>query len=222
MRRILGPAGVALGLLVTPVTATAACRRGDGPRYDAHIEHHGPRHVMRTALMVCDRRDGHARVLARAVYRYEPEHGTFLADAQAAGRRVAWVAGALREGRRTATVTVADARTGRRLSRRRVASWGDQHLRPDLSVALTTRGELAWIAPGPSDPRVSQVTLARPGLAPRVITEGPFLYPSASRATAHCAGGATRGSATATSGRPARAARAGRASSRPACSTGWS
>ena len=177
MRRILGPACVALALLVAPATATAACRRSHGPRYEARIvAHQGPRHVIRTALVVCDRRRGLTRVLARAVYRYQPEHGTFLDDAQAAGRRVAWIAGAFRGGRRTATVTVADARTGRRLSRRRVASWGNQHVRPDLSVALTTRGELAWIAPGPSNPRVSQVTLARPGLAPRVIAEGPFLY----------------------------------------------
>jgi hypothetical protein len=177
MRRTLGPAVVALALVAAPAAAPAACRRADGPRYDARIVAHVDRHrVTRATLVVCDRRRGRSRVLARAVYRYGPEHGTSLDDAQAAGRRVAWIAGAFRGGRRTATVTVADARTGRRLRRRTVASWSEQHVRPDLSVALTTRGELAWLGPAPGDPRVSQVTLARPGLAPRVIAQGAYLY----------------------------------------------
>ena len=177
MRRILGPACVALALVVAPSAATAACRLSDGPRFEARIVAHlGPHRTTRTVLAVCDRRRGRSLVLARAVYRYQPEHGAFLDHAQAAGHEVAWITGAFRGGRRTATVTVADARTGRRLSRRTVASWRDQHLHPDLSVALTTRGGLAWIAPARSDRRVAQVTLAQPGVAPRVIAEGTDLY----------------------------------------------
>jgi hypothetical protein len=172
MRRILGPAGVALVLVVAPTPATAACRLGDGPRFDARIVAKSARNRPdSTVLVLCDRRNGRTRVLARATYSYGPEQGTLLADAQAAGSRVAWIAGTGRDGRRTATVTVADARTGRRLSRRTVASWRGG-LRPwALSIALTTRGELGWIAPAPSDSRGAQVVVARPGLATRVVAE---------------------------------------------------
>jgi hypothetical protein len=85
---------------------------------------------------------------------------------QAAGHRVAWIASETRGNRWTAVVTVADARTGRRLSRRTVASWRrsvDPNELSDLNIALTTRGELGWIAPAPSDPRAEQVAVARPG-----------------------------------------------------------
>ena len=82
MRRILGPVGVALALCVAPGTATAACRRADGPRYDARIvSQSAQKRPDTTVLVVCDRRNGRARVLARATYCYRPEHGALLADA---------------------------------------------------------------------------------------------------------------------------------------------
>jgi len=179
MRRILGPAGVALALVVAPTTATAACGPTDGPRYDAHIaSREGPHLSTLTRVVVCDRRRGRARVVARAEYRFLADRGALLEDVQATGHRVAWIAGATRGNRWTAVVTVADARTGRRLSRRTVASWRrgvDPGELSELNIALTTRGELGWIAPAPSDPRAEQVTVARPGLARRVVAEGRTL-----------------------------------------------
>jgi hypothetical protein len=99
--------------------------------------------AIRTAVVVCHR--GRRFVVARGVT--PPGHasrGDFYTDAAAAGRHAVWAVLRTRRGRTKGIVTVARLRAdGPRVVRRFVAHRQRRGV-SDLTVQVTTRGEIAW------------------------------------------------------------------------------
>ena len=127
-----------------------------------------------SATSVCVRVGG-SRVVLRRVeaalpYRARPPRGSIVEGAAAAGRSVAWIETSFRGGRRVVVVKVvrigADraAHAVRRLVVRRDRS-RDQ---PYVDVAITRRGELAWLQPTRRR-SLMRVVYAPPGVRPRTV-----------------------------------------------------
>lgn len=125
MQRLVCPASlVCLSSLVFAGPAVAAprdgcARSGHGERFRAAAQHvHRAGEVVRTVVVVCDRRTGRRVVVHRAIER----RGDTVEIAAAAGRRVAWIE-RHRGARASIEIVVIELPTRRRLRRLTIA-WG--------------------------------------------------------------------------------------------------
>jgi hypothetical protein len=182
VRRIL-----VVGLLLSaaaPATAGAACqRRAGGERYTVRVVEWAAQHTRtRTKVVSCDRHTGRTRTLAHAVYRHRegdtpferrPVGGRLLADADAAGRWGVWIAAETGGRRMRATLTLADLRRGRVVSRR-LADRAARFEPELLEVVVTSRRETAWVVPSDRTRNGTRIDLHRPGRRVRtVVDEAP-------------------------------------------------
>jgi hypothetical protein len=134
------------------------------------VERWHPGRILETAVVACDRRSGRSTVLRRA-WLFSPlrgrSQGRVLEAASAAGRRVAWAERRIRRRVTTGRAAVSVVRrngTATVLRERRVLRTGRW---AELDVALTTRGELAWLAG-------ERLVVEHPGRRPRVAARGEF------------------------------------------------
>ena len=117
--------------------------------------------------VVCVRSGGRRIVLARGT----PSQR--IGGAAASGRHVAWIETRFRAGRRTVIVTVARVGTRTRLLRRDVVHRDRRRSAPWLDVAITDRGELAWLEPNRHGaPALKRVVVDIPGAPPRRVATG--------------------------------------------------
>ena len=113
---------------------------------------HQGRTAEREPTLLCVKAGGRRIVLRRAQFEdpYEGRaHGTVIAAAAAAGRKVAWIETRLTRERRIVVVRVVriGARGRVRPLRRIVAARDNSDRQGPADVVLTRRGDLAWIAP---------------------------------------------------------------------------
>jgi hypothetical protein len=142
-----------------------------------HVRKHVGRTLERTRTTLCATVAGRRIVLRRAELvdpRQKRPSGVLIGGAAAAGRRVAWIETRFALGRRVAIVRVVRIgghgrvhpvrRIGVRLERSSIV--------PDLDVAITRRGELAWItAPFPG--RFERIVYDPPHGRPRIVAYDP-------------------------------------------------
>ena len=162
--------------LAAPATAAAcgAVPAGFADDVRIHETFRVGRDVERTWTSLCVRAAGRRIVLRRAGLlertRRRPG-GAIVGGAAPAGRRVAWME--TRYGRRTRTSTLHVVRIGRagrpRPVRRKVVRRDRSRDRPDLDVAITARGELAWLAPVRRPAGWNRVVYAPPGGPARTL-----------------------------------------------------
>jgi len=149
--------------------ARDACARSDrGDRYQAAARFFdNGRDVVRTAVVVCDRRTGRRSVVHRAFER----RGDTIESAAAAGRRVAWIE-RHRGARPRIEIVVLDMPSRRELRRLTVARGRIRgfHL---LDVAVTSRGDLAWQVP--AGRRRDRIVVQPLGRRRREIARGRLL-----------------------------------------------
>ena len=164
MRRL--PTALACGLaaavlLAPPASARAPCPVIPADPADWVRIARSSRHVdgvarIRSTLAVCER--GGRRVVLRRARLLDPLHGrgrgVRIGGAAAAGRRVAWIEVRFAGRRRTVVVFVVrvDARGDVVTLRRQIVSRDRSAQLPDVDVAITDRGELAWLRPRSRNP----------------------------------------------------------------------
>jgi hypothetical protein len=130
-----------LGLGAAPAAADCVRRSGS----DAGVRVQVTRSGDRSAVQVCDGRTGRVSVLARARGR-RGARGTRVAEADAAGRRVAWTVSRTTRGRTSVVLhaAVVGRRGAREVERRVIFSGARSVAGRAGAVAVTTRGDLAW------------------------------------------------------------------------------
>ena len=173
MRPLLVPVLLTVLVAASPAAAAVDCRATrSGPAVDADIRRvpTKDRSEDRSIVSACDRRTGRRRTLRRATSRRGSTAGTLLVDLSVAGRRVAWIEAHLGRRGSAFTVAVADARSGRRILRRRVLATAGRDTWDLAGVALTRRGDLAWTV-GPDDDEMRVVHLP-PGGAAQEVARG--------------------------------------------------
>ena len=141
-------------LLAAPATAAACATIPAGYADDVGVgvrEHLGQAHE-RKRTTLCATVAGRRIVLRRAALvqrvRARPR-GVVIGGAAATGRRVAWIETRFPRGRRVVEVRVVRiGRSGHARTMRRIVVRRDRsRLVPDVDVAITARGELAWLVP---------------------------------------------------------------------------
>jgi hypothetical protein len=97
--------------------------------------------------------------------------GVVIGGAAAAGRRVAWIETRFSRARRVVVVRVVRIGTRGRVrpDRRILVRRDSSRLVPDLDVAITGRGELAWLAPRRRPSGWSNVVYDSPDSRPRTV-----------------------------------------------------
>lgn len=123
--------------------------------------------VAGTAVAVCDRRTGRRMVVHRAAERF----GDTVEGAAAAGRRVAWIE-RHRRSRPRIEVVVIELPSRRELRRVTVARGRFPGFRT-IDVAMTSRGDLAWLVPAAR--RRDRIVLQRAGRPRREIARERYL-----------------------------------------------
>jgi hypothetical protein len=160
MRRALSVSLVLAAAVPAAAPAAAADRcahSGDGAHFTARaVERSVGSRRVRSRAVVCDRRTGRERTLARAWYRTVTDadrslrgRGRWIQEAAAGGRWAAWVEARTGGRGMTTAVTLADLRTGRVVWRRRVARTARFDFRSfseyALDVAVSARADVGWI-----------------------------------------------------------------------------
>jgi hypothetical protein len=164
-------------LLVFAAPAEAACRRDpSGPPVTVtKSTRSGADRLTTTRLIACDRRRGRRIVLARGRLRdtqFGLPRGTGVVGYSVAGRRVAWMKA--HTGRRSVASRLHVVRVGRRVQRLRaftISRVQPDLVLPQIDVAITSRGDLAWLAPHVQRNRY-RVTLERVGHRAVVVATG--------------------------------------------------
>ena len=141
-------------LLAAPAAAQACDSLPAGFAEELTVRNglHQGRTAEREPTLLCVKAGGRRIVLRRAQFEdpYEGRaHGTVIAAAAAAGRKVAWIETRLTRERRIVVVRVVriGARGRVRPLRRIVAARDNSDRQGPADVVLTRRGDLAWIAP---------------------------------------------------------------------------
>jgi hypothetical protein len=161
-------AALAVASLLAGGTAPCAPDPSAQPVTARVVERWRPGRIVETAVVACDRRSGRTTVLRRARLVSPlrgPERGRSLEAASAAGRRVAWVERRIRRRVMTGRVAVSIVRRDGASTVLRERRVGRTRQWAELDVALTTRGELAWLAG-------DRLVVERPGRRPRVVARG--------------------------------------------------